>query len=115
MFDFKSRENYESLKKFFSPEYAQLRPILASNQFSHEHMQQIYKELSDDFCQDFFACLDIARAQFLPSNLLVVLEEFYKHLKGIHEPVECVIVLAKEAEKQAKIDLEKSLNEKFAQ
>jgi len=113
MFDFKSSENYSSLKKFFSPGFEQLRHVLSSNQFSQIEMQKIVNELQHEFHSDFFTCLEVARAQFLPNQLLDVLLTLYNHLQDLYEPVECMIISAKELDSAAKQSLEASLGAKF--
>ncbi len=111
MCNFKSKENYDSLKKFFAPECCKLRQILVSNQLSHEHMKVVFKELEKEFSKDFFMCLEVARAQFMPNTILVVLHELYISLKAIYEPLDCFVIFAKQIDSRG--ELEVKLNEKF--
>lgn len=95
------------------PEFEQLRHVLSSNQFSQIEMRKVINELQHEFHADFFTCLEIARTQFLPNQLLDVLFTLYHDLQHAYEPVECVIVSAKKLDSSSKQSLEASLAAKF--
>lgn len=113
MLNFRSLANYNSLKKFFMPEWAKIRDILVSNSFTHQEMQLIYDELKNEFSSDFFACLKIGRNMFLPKRLIYVLEELYAQLAQKYEQERCIITSARELNIEQKESIEKILSEKF--
>jgi hypothetical protein len=85
MFNFRSQANYDSLKKFLSPQMEQLQKMLTSNLFNSKEMDYIVLALKDEFSTDFFECLKIARQSFCGYDLIFLFKELYNQLKHLYE------------------------------
>lgn len=115
MFNFRSFVNYESLKKFFLPEFEEVRCLLVSNMFSKEEFALIEKELGSLFCEDFYMCLKFSRGHILPDKLLDMLRMLLEDLREIYEPKQCSIISANDISPEHKIELQNKLCEQYGE
>lgn len=113
MLNFRSQENYHSLKKFLSSDMKWIQNILISDLFSQKEMEYILLQMKEEFSQDFLECLKIGRQSFFGQDLVWVLSKLYNELEYLYERQKCIIITAYLMNDLEKTELEEALKQKF--